>query len=285
MTTLLMMNDYQQFGRNENSSICMNSSGNKKSIKDLIKKFEKVDDKKQDKLSQRIDLISNLNSLKFSSNKNADISDSVRPISLNLNFETIQIPQESVKSYKTPTKNSSNIILNRNTQSLQPNIEISLDDEVAVSAAKYFSEKKIEPFKQTSIEIHPNETTCTWNPSRRKSSVQLLKPSSLLKNKNSSEQDEEYSIIGTEKIILPKRVTGPIYESRRSSFSTIKPSEIWDRDELPSQVRRNSKIIANGQKNNVILEADENEEAEKSSWACNPKNSFHVVKPSNVKSG
>ena len=280
-----MMNDYQQFGRNENSSICMNRSGNKQSIKDLIKKFEKVDDKKQDKLSQRIDLISNLNSLKFSSNKNADISDSVRPISLNLNFETIQIPQESVKSYKTPTKNSSNIILNRNTQSLQPNIEISLDDEVAVSAAKYFSEKKIEPFKQTSIEIHPNETTCTWNPSRRKSSVQLLKPSSLLKNKNSSEQDEEYSIIGTEKIILPKRVTGPIYESRRSSFSTIKPSEIWDRDELPSQVRRNSKIIANGQKNNVILEADENEEAEKSSWACNPKNSFHVVKPSNVKSG
>jgi hypothetical protein len=311
MSTMLINNDsdYQKFGKNSNnnSSMYMNISGNRKSIKDLISKFDSSEEKTQEKRGQRIDFVSNLNSLKINSNKSESKIDSSRPVSLN--FESIKIPVTSINKFKEQPKTVSNSVqvkpvpksINvkrepQNTRYNQINHEITIDEDqelqLQVSKTRRLTKEKIEP---NVSEIPPNEGTCTWNPARRRSSVQLLKPSSLLNKPGIVHEEKIEEETVPEPIILPKRITGPIYESRRSSFSAIKPSEIWDSDELPKPNRRNSRVydgkinLLSRKKSFAIQECDEsleNVEESQSSWVLKkPTPSMNIVKPSNVKSG
>ena len=302
-----MTSDYQQFGRNM-------SYGNKKSIKDLIKKFDTSNDKRQNK-SQHIDLTANLNSLKLSVVNNKD---NLLPVSLN--FESIKIPivSETVNYRLKDEPNSFINTINRSSKTLnehaddQKSVLKSVDsqlrtlDEKHVEPHRILSEKsndeendrklsfkKNVPLNKPAHEANSKEPECTWNPTRRRSSVQLLKPSSLVKNRQDDKIEEE-TVDAPETIVLPKRFTGPIYESRRTSFSAIKPSEIWDPDELPIHNRRNSKILSktiliNRKKSIAIQEIDEsleNVSENKSSWVIKkPTPSMNIVKPSNVKTG
>lgn len=290
MKTLFYPNSLDsRVNTSRNSSSCM-ISGGRKSIKDLIKKFEKNDEKCDIKRHQHVDLISHLNN---NFNQDNYSNDRMRPKSTVYDYNKHSHDSTFDYNKTRPKSVYSTYCIERNDNS---------DEEYTETFYTYcVVTKPLENMKKVdeNSELITN-TDSIWNGGRRKSSIQLIKPSMLNKNKLISDYSN-HSEIADEKntlqqisntMILPRRVSGPIYESRRSSFSNIKPSEIWDSDELPNVMRRNSKIIDEKllitqrksikETNESVLLSDEQVKRQ-SAWVTKPGNSQFLVKPSQVK--
>ena len=154
MASMLMSNDFQKFGKND---IHLNTTGNRKSIKDLINKFDNSDDKKQEKRCQRIDFISNLNNLKLNSNTTeSSRRENSRPVSLN--FESIKIPATSnqVNKFREQQKSFSNSVQFASTAPQSTQIK---EEQQSNRYRQIISEKSKGVDKELQLEISKTRLT------------------------------------------------------------------------------------------------------------------------------
>jgi hypothetical protein len=70
-----------------------------------------------------------------------------------------------------------------------------------------------------------------------------------------------------------------VYVSRRSSYSSVKPSEIWENCDLSTESKRKTLVLTDSDS-----ESDDSTITDSASWTSRDRTSIHV-KPSCVKKG
>lgn len=172
----------------------------------------------------------------------------------------------------------------------------SLPESIRSDYKRYCCENKTDYFKpspssspklsQTPESNRSHETSPSIEFPRRKSTVELVKPSRLFKDTlntiNDHQTNSSTQITSPLKLVnyQPRRASGPLYESRRNSYSSVKPSEL----NLNTK-KKTCLIKETDENNNETEQQQQNRKADKieqTSWIPMRK-ANNLVKPSAVK--
>lgn len=240
----------------------MHSVCGSKSIQSLISKYEALD---HEVIASKF----HKNTIKKLSQSKSNSSDSgnssgERP-KLRFNIRPISVPENGCHSVKLP-----------NNATLSP-MMITIEHRDFVERNKT---PETRDLKRNKLADRSNKTENKQPISRKVSSV-LVKPSSLKENIKTKETTIKTrpTVNDTESVASP-RANAPLYVSRRSSYSSVKPSDIWENGDLNTESKRKTLILTDSDS-----DSEDSAKVDLGSWIPRVRTSIHVTKPSSVKKG
>lgn len=238
-----------------------NARGNR-SIQSLISKYESLDNEAIVNKFHK-NTIKKLSNSKSNSTDNTTTSSQDKP-KLRFNIRPISVAE--------------NVVLPNNLPYYP--MMITIEERNLIDSNTSYEKREV---KRNTLADRSNQAdNKQQQPIPRKASLILVKPSSLKENSRANELNRSRincAAPSMESLVAPKS-NAPVYVSRRSSYSSIKPSEIWENGELSTESKRKSIILSDSDS-----ESDDSVKAGSGSWVTRARTSIHVTKPSCVKTG